>query len=152
MPDDSVFIDANVLLYARDEPAGEKPAAAAAWARRLAALRQGCTNLHVLNEVTNVLLRKRQKLSPQQIFDEVDGLQFFGTAPITEPIVLSARRVRISTRYSWDCLLLASALEMRCTHFLSEDMSGGQRVSDGSTRSLTIINPFAHSPDHILSR
>ena len=56
-----------------------------------------------------------------------------------------ARVTRGATGYSWwDCLLIASALEAGCSHFLSEDL---QDVIGG----LTIIDPFAHTPDQILS-
>jgi predicted nucleic acid-binding protein len=58
-----------------------------------------------------------------------------------------ARRLHLRYRYSWwDCLLLASAIELGCTHFLSEDLHNGQAIE-----GLTIIDPFAHSPDQILS-
>jgi predicted nucleic acid-binding protein len=42
--------------------------------------------------------------------------------------------------------LLASAIELGCTHYLSEDLQDGQ-VIDG----LTIVDPFAHSPEQILT-
>jgi predicted nucleic acid-binding protein len=45
----------------------------------------------------------------------------------------------------WDCLLLASAIELGCTHFLSEDLKDGQTIE-----GLTILSPFAHTPDQIL--
>jgi predicted nucleic acid-binding protein len=40
--------------------------------------------------------------------------------------------------------LLASALELGCSHFLSEDLQDGQQIGD-----LTIINPFLHAPKNI---
>ena len=153
MPGASVFIDTNVLLYARDEePSDLRSATAATWLRRLAAERRGRTSLQILNEVTNVLLRKRQTLSAAEIFAEVDALRFLGAAPLTESIVASARSIRISTQYSWwDCLLLASALDLGCTHFLSEDLQSGHQITDDTGRALTIIDPFAHSPEQILA-
>ena len=48
-----------------------------------------------------------------------------------------------------DCLLLACALELGRTHFLSEDLQDGRMVEDGG-KSLTLVSPFAHSPQHIL--
>jgi predicted nucleic acid-binding protein len=150
MPEGSIFIDTNVLLYARDAPSDEKAIAAAGWLRWLAGRGLGRTNLQVLNETTHVLLRKRQDLSAREIFAEVDGLRPFGTTPLTELIVAAARRLRVATSYSWwDCLLLASALELGCTHFLSEDLQDGQRIEDTggrANRGLTILDPFAHSP------
>jgi predicted nucleic acid-binding protein len=58
-----------------------------------------------------------------------------------------ARRLVERTGYSWwDCLLLASAIELGCTHFLSEDLQDGR-----SLQGLTILSPFAHSPREILA-
>jgi predicted nucleic acid-binding protein len=42
-------------------------------------------------------------------------------------------------------LLLASALELGCSHFLPEDLQDGQQIG-----GLTIINPFLHAPEAIL--
>ena len=112
----------------------------------------GCTNLRVLNEVTHVLLRKRSDLAEADIFRQVDTLRFFGDAPLHHDNVVEACRLREVTRYSWwDCLLLASAHELGCTHFLSEDLQDGQRIAAGPGKALTIVDPFAHSPADILS-
>lgn len=151
MPGVEVFIDANVLLYARDIAGDTRGDAATLWLRELAGSGRGHTNLQVLNEVTNVMLRRRRDLTAIQIFAEVDGLRPFGSAPLNDATVDTARLIRLSGNYSWwDCLLLASALELGCTHFLSEDLQDGQVISD-SARALTILDPFAHSPEHILS-
>jgi predicted nucleic acid-binding protein len=151
MPGVSVFIDANVPLYARDTTTEPKVLAAAGWLRLLADLGCGRTNLQVLNEVTNVLLRKQRNRSAAEIFAEVDGLRFFGDAPLSHTTVAVARQLHLRSRYSWwDCLLLASALELGCGYFLSEDLQDGQLVESNGKR-LTIIDPFDHSPDHILA-
>jgi predicted nucleic acid-binding protein len=44
-----------------------------------------------------------------------------------------------------------SALELGCTHFLSEDLQDGQRIEDSGGKSLTILSPFAHSPEQFFS-
>jgi predicted nucleic acid-binding protein len=64
---------------------------------------------------------------------------------------LAARDIHAAYKCSWwDCVLIASAIELGCTHFLSEDLQDGQRIVAGGRRGLTIVNPFAHSPDQIL--
>lgn len=106
-----------------------------------------CTNLQVLSEVTNVMLRKRGDLSAQEIFTQVDELRALGVSPIDQQTVSATRRIRLQTGYSWwDCLLLASAIELGCSHFLSEDLQDGHAI-----QGLTIIDPFAHSPEQILN-
>lgn len=152
MPGVSIFIDSNVLLYARDETTDERAYIAADWLRLLSDLGCGRTNLQTLNEVTHVLLRKRAHLTAEQVFDHVDGLRPFGSTPVTWPIVTAARSIRVSARYAWwDCILLASALDLGCTHFLSEDMQDGRTISDGS-RALTIVDPFANSPQYLFTQ
>jgi|GEM_PF-121755 len=146
-----VFIDANVFLYTITQGSGPKAVQAKDWLRLLSSTDRGQTNLQVLNEVTNVLLRKRPDLTPAQTFFEVDQLRPFGSSPIGDTSVDLARVLRTSTAYAWwDCLLLASAFELGCTYFLSEDMQDGQRIAISADDSLTLINPFAHSPDQIL--
>lgn len=151
MPGARIFVDSNVLLYARDLELSPKAGPALEWLR--AGTRQGaiCANLQVLNEVTNVMLRKRNDLAENEVFAAVDELQFLGTGAITATTTALARQIRLTTRYSWwDCVLLASALELGCTHFLSEDLQDGQRIEAGD-RALTIIDPFAHTPERILA-
>jgi len=151
MPGARVFIDANIFLYTITDGSGAKSALAKDWLRLLSNTDAGRTNLQVLNEVTNVLLRKRPDLTPVQTFSEVDQLQPFGTWTLGEGTVDRARLIRVSTTYAWwDCLLLASAIELGCTHFLSEDMHDGHRITLSPDQSLTLVNPFAHSPDEIL--
>lgn len=47
--------------------------------------------------------------------------------------------------------MLASAIGLECSHFLSEDLQDGQNVQGGGGKSLTIVDPFAHSPDQSLN-
>jgi predicted nucleic acid-binding protein len=151
MPAVRVFLDSNTLLYARDQDAGPKEAQIDHWLAAVTIEDCGRANLQVLNEVTHVMLRKRKGASAEAIFEEVDALRFLGTSPLTESIVALGRKIRLATSYQWwDCLLLASALELGCTHFLSEDLQDGQRIEAGG-KALTIVSPFAHTPDQILS-
>jgi predicted nucleic acid-binding protein len=143
---EKIFLDSNVLLYARDKDHSAKADRARHWLRVTVDKGLACANLQVLNEVTNVMLRKRHSLSAEDIFMSVDELRFLGIDPIDENITRIARRIRRSTSYSWwDCILLAAALDLGCTHFLSEDLQDGQRIE-----GLTIVDPFAHSPEQIL--
>lgn len=107
----SVFIDANVFLYARDHrDVGHRGRIAADWTRRLLMAERGRTNLQVLNQVTHVMLRKRRDLTMEQIFEEIDGLVVFGISPIDQVTIAAARLLRTRYRYAWwDCLLLAAA-------------------------------------------
>jgi predicted nucleic acid-binding protein len=147
MPGARVFIDSNVLLYTRDRNVSDKTEKALHWLRTSAGRNQACANLQVLNEVTHVMLRKMRVMTTRQVFEEVDGLRFLGVTPVGKETVLKARALRLETSYSWwDCLLLGSAVELGCTHFLSEDLQDGRTIE-----GLTIVDPFAHSPERILA-
>lgn len=136
------FIDSNTFLYSIQATDKEKSSIARDWLRRLTRYEAGRTNLQVLNETTNVLLRKTASFEIADPFTQIDIFADFGTAPISVDITHLARLLRRRYRYSWwDCILLASALELGCSHFLSEDLQDGQ-VIDG----LTIIDPFRHEP------
>ena len=146
MPAGKVFIDTNVILYAHDSRNRSKEVAAIEWMRRLAAQDLATVNLQSLNEVANALLKKRWFASPDAAFAIIDGLAEFGDTPLSWAEIRIARLLHKSTGYSWwDCLLLASALELGCSHFLSEDLQDGQVIG-----GLTIINPFTHAPEEIL--
>lgn len=145
MQGDRVFIDSNILLYSRDIALSAKADISNAWLRETAWRGVACVNLQVLNEVTQVMLRKRQDLTHDEVFAAVDELSFLGSSPVAISSVHAARKIRAETGYSWwDCLLLACALELACKYFLSEDLQDGRDIE-----GLTIVNPFAHSPDQI---
>jgi len=141
-----VFVDTNVLLYSHDNKSLEKAAKAKRWLTALAARRVVTINLQVLNEFTDVLLRKKWFERADQVFDVVEKFAALGASPLPAWEVAEAKQLHLRFGYSWwDSLLLASALHLGCTHFLSEDLQDGQRV-DG----LTIVSPFAHTPEQIL--
>lgn len=140
-----IFIDSNVFLYAIEEDATLKGERCGEWLRHLLRSALGLTSLQVMNEITNVLL-KRGKIPPEQAFSIVDGFQLFGTVAINLETVAAARLIHFETGYSWwDSLLLAAAIEQGCAYFLSEDLQDSRRI-----RGLTIISPFRHSPAQIL--
>lgn len=141
-----IFVDTNVYFYAHDNREPAKQAACRSWLIAMAQQRLGRTNLQVANEFTEIVLRKRRDIEPETVFRLADDILVWGAAPINADTVRAARYIRTSTAYSWrDCLLLASALELGCTHFLSEDLQDGQTIE-----GLTILSPFAHSPEQIL--
>jgi len=152
MPAGRVFLDTNTLLYLHDRNDGAKAGIVRDWLTALIKQQRACLNLQVLNEATSAMLRKNWFDTPKQVHSIIDGFAELGDTPIGWAEMGRARLLHALLGYAWwDTLLLASALELGCSHFLSEDMQDGQIVSDG-TRSLTIINPFTHSPDQILTQ
>lgn len=146
MPAVSAFIDTNLLIYAHNLEDEAKERRAKEWLLSLARFGVGRVNLQVLNEFTNVMLRRRWLPTEQAVFDVADRYAVLGNSPVTDVEVASARLILRRYRFSWwDSLLLASALELGCTHFLSEDLQDGQVIA-----GLTIVDPFAHSPGQFI--
>ena len=153
MPAVRIFIDSATFLYTRDQAERAKGTVVEGWLASLVQYGAGVTNLQVLNELISVITRKNQRFAGRDPFFEADIAAIFGSTPLSPDSALAARDVFSRYRYAWwDCLLLASAMELGCSHFLSEDMQDGQHISLSPEQSLTIVNPFAHSPDDILSQ
>ena len=141
------FVDANVLLYTRDRKAPEKRRQASAWIEELARRGQLVINLQVLNEVCHAALRKLHHVAPDEIRRWVDQLGAFGAAPLDAEIVKAAWFVRERYRLSWfDCLIVASASRLGCTHLLTEDMGAPRRLG-----LVTLVDPFGASPHDVLT-
>jgi predicted nucleic acid-binding protein len=73
-------------------------------------------------------------------------LRDWGAEPLELADVDLAWEVRRQHGFQWfDCLHVASAQRLGCTHLLSEDMS------DGATfRRVRIVNPFTNRIESIL--
>lgn len=141
----AVFIDTNLFFYAQDDRFPVKRAKARAWLYFLAETGYGIANLQVINEFTNSVLKRMPALENAQVFAMADDIRLFGDSPIDWDDVAFARKLRARTAFSWwDCLLLASAIELGCSHFLSEDLQDGHQLGD-----LTVMNPFLHRPEEL---
>lgn len=140
------FVDTNVLIYARDPAAENKHRVARLWLDLLTPGDRMLLNLQVLNELTRWML-KNQKNMIEVVQEAIEMLREFGETPLSPDDVDLAWDVRNQLGYQWfDCLLIASAANAGCSHFLSEDMAHGARYG-----SLTIINPFRVDPDAFLA-
>jgi predicted nucleic acid-binding protein len=127
------FFDSNVLLYSAAED--EEKAA------RAEALMEsgGVISVQVLNEVANVMRRKRTR-SWTEVVGYLDALRLaFDVESFTLREHLTG--LAVIERYklaTYDAMLVASALLAGCDVFWSEDMHEGL-VIEGT---LTIRNPF----------
>ncbi len=141
---DKVFVDTNVLVYARDLKEDAKREKARAWLATLARSQRLTLNLQVLNELTRWMLRNEPKRPREHTRQEVEALRAYGAAPLDEADVAVAWDVRNALGYQWfDCLLVAYA-SSRCQYFLSEDMGHLARFA-----TLTIIDPFRFAPEDL---
>ena len=130
-----VFVDTNVLLYALGDDEAKRRQANAV----LLGDDDWLVSTQVLIEYVAVCLRKRL-LPIEQVRASVEGLEHSAARVllVDEAAIAQALRLHERYRYSWwDSLILAAALEARCTVLYSEDMQHGQEVE-----GLRIENPF----------
>jgi predicted nucleic acid-binding protein len=120
-----VFVDTNVLAYARDPRDATKRTLAMEWIRLLWNQERGRTSIQVLNEYYDVITRKwRPAVKRDDAWDDV--LQYLGSwnpQPLDAEVLKCAHEVEARYRLSWwDCLVVASAQVQHCVLLLSEDL------------------------------
>ena len=141
------FIDTNILIYSRDQNDPAKRELAILWLAELAKRDIATINLQVINEITHVILRKFPAMRVEDLRRWIGALRDWGSTPVDEDVVELAWTIRADYGFSWfDCLLLAAADLLGCTHFLSEDLSHGQRV-----RGLIVVDMTKVSCEAILN-
>ena len=131
----TVFLDTNVLVYAQ----GEGPKSEIA---RRVVYNGGVISVQVLNEFVSVS-RRRLKYEWKQITEAVSDLRVI-FHPVGQLSMMEAHinALAISASYEfniYDSLIIASALQARCSILLTEDLQAGQVID-----SVTIVNPFAN--------
>lgn len=134
---DKIFLDTNIIIYAFSEDEVEKQSVA------LKLLDRQDDNVliskQVINELSNILLKKF-KLSSNQVEDailELDTIVNIADFGLSTQI----KALHIKDKYNlqfYDSLIIATALENRCTILYSEDMHHDLLVEN----RLKIVNPF----------
>lgn len=126
------FVDTNIVVYS--VVGGVKAP------RALDVLRDAIISVQVLNELTNVGLRKLQydRFAIQRLVAEVCS-QVSSVRPIDLETHDLARDIAFRYKLGfYDSLLLAAALLADCEIFYSEDLHHGLLIED----TLRVINPF----------
>jgi predicted nucleic acid-binding protein len=134
-----VFIDTNIIVYAREKDDIKKNAMANNLFKNDLADKFVFISVQVLNELYSTL--SRHKVSHDEIAKLITDLQRdMQVSSITTATINASLKLKEKYHYSWwDSLLLSSALESNCTIIYSEDMQHGQVIEN----SLKIINPLA---------
>lgn len=142
-----VALDTNILVYAEGVNGPVHQQAATALLDSLLTT-ELVIPVQALGELVHVLARKTRR-SRAAIGDAVliwrDGYEI---APTTIESLVSANDLIADHQLAtWDAIIVAGAVEARCTLLLSEDMQ------DGFTwRGLVIANPFADPLHPVLAR
>jgi predicted nucleic acid-binding protein len=137
---DAVFVDTNVLVYARDTSKPAKHAVAADWLRRLWLEQRGRTSVQVLSEYYTTVTRKlRPGLAADEAWEDVAALFAWQPQEIDRRVMEQAREIERRHELSWwDSMIVAAAQIQNCEVLLSEDLQHGWMCG-----AVTIRNPFA---------
>jgi predicted nucleic acid-binding protein len=131
---DRAFLDTNIFVYAivQDDPRSHK-------AEELIA-EGGTVSVQVLNEFAAVV-RSKTEMPWGEVQFGLENIKRLCPNPLPITIDTHQRALALAEKYGYkiyDALMVASALEGRCTILYSEDMQDGQVID----RRLTISNPF----------
>ena len=143
----TVFVDTNVLVYARDGSEPEKQSAAAEWMDSLWEAREGRLSAQVLHEYYVTVTRKLEPgLDPASARTDVRALAAWRPLRLDGALIESAWEAEDRFGFAfWDALIVAAARRLGCGHLLSEDLQDGQDL-DG----VVVVDPFRHEPGSVL--
>lgn len=143
-----VFVDTNVLVYARDASHPEKQTQAMRWLEALWASRAGRLSYQVLNEYYDVVTRR---LQPG--LDRATARADVRRLLVWDPLLVDRRVIDgawgLQDRYQtswWDALIVSAAREAGCAYLVSEDMQHEAQLG-----TVRIINPFLLRPEDLLA-
>jgi predicted nucleic acid-binding protein len=134
-----VFVDTNLLVYARDASDPEKQRRAQAWMEHLWTTSTGRLSVQVLEEYYVTVTRKlRPGLPKEEARDDVRDLAVWRPVRMDEDLLDAAWRLEDRYELSfWDSLIVAAAQAAGCSAVLTEDLQHDLEV-DG----LRIADPF----------
>lgn len=140
-----VFVDTNILAYARDRRTPVKQPIAETWLASLARRRVGRISTQVLIEYYSVATHPR-KLALPDAAARADIRELMTWNPLAPDDALFDAAWTVQDRHGlswWDALIVAAALRQGCTTLLSEDLQHGLQV-DGvlGGGTLSVVNPF----------
>ncbi len=138
-----LFVDTNVLVYARDAGEPAKQPQARAWLEHLWRTRTGRLSFQVLQEFYVTVTRKLDPgLGPEEARAELRTLLAWRPVPLDEGVLEAAWS--LEDRYSlsfWGALIVAAAQAAGCEQLLSEDLADGETYG-----GVEVVNPFSHRP------
>ena len=139
-----VFVDTNVLVYARDASEPEKQRQASAWMAHLWVNKNGRLSFQVLQEYYVTVTQKLDPgLSKQSAREDIRSLQSWEPIAVNERIIEGAWVIQDRYQLSWwDSLIVSAAQTGNCQYILTEDLQEDQRMGD-----VLVVNPFNSLPD-----
>jgi len=134
---DKIFLDTNIIIYSYSVDEKDKQEVAINIIDKYDD--KVIISKQVINELTNILLKKFKLPSNdiENVLLELDTVFYIADFNLATQI----KAVRLKDNYNlqfYDALIIATALENRCTILYSEDMQDGLIIDE----RLKIINPF----------
>jgi predicted nucleic acid-binding protein len=141
-----VFVDTNVLVYARDARDAAKHERAREWVEFLWDAKRGRLSRQILHEYYVTVTRKlRPGLPVEEARSDVRTLFHWLTAVDPEVMIESAWSFQDQCSVSfWDALILGAAQSMGCGFLLSEDLPAGQELE-----GIRVVSPFLTRPPEL---
>ncbi len=131
------FLDSNIVIYANDAKDLEKQNKAIQVVKDLIKGGSGVISTQVLQEYTNVALKKL-KQDQSVVLRQLVLLESMEIQTITPEIVRRAVELRSVYKISfWDSMIIGAAEKAKCATILSEDLNPGQYYS-----GIAVVNPF----------
>lgn len=139
----AVFVDTNVLVYARDLTEPEKRDRANAWLTHLWRTGEGRVSFQVLNEYYVTVTRKlKPGFTAAEAQLDVRRYLTWSPRPLDAPVLETAWAVEQRHRTSfWDALVVAAAQLAGCEVLLTEDLS-----HDRDFEGVRVVDPFRQPP------
>jgi predicted nucleic acid-binding protein len=138
-----VFVDTNVLVYARDQSDEQKHGRASDWMTWLWSSGQGRIGTQVLQEYYVTVTRKlRPSMRRSEAADDVRDLWTWAPVAVDRDVMEFGWGLEQRYRLSfWDALVVAAAEVAGCDRLLTEDLQEG-----ASYGSVTVVDPFTTEP------
>jgi len=134
-----VFVDTNILVYARETDDSVKRTRTREWLDVLWRDLRGRTSIQVLNEYYAVLTQgTKYRVSRDIAWDDVRELLEWNPQEIDAEVLTRAHEIESRFQLNWwDCLIVAAAQAQGCALLLTEDLQDGTNYGGVIAR-----NPF----------
>ena len=138
-----IFVDTNVLVYARDSSEPTKQPLARQWLEALWPRRAGRLSVQVLQEFYVTVTRKLDPgLPAEEARSDVRDLFRWDPLAMDGRLIESAWLLQDQHSVSfWDALIVAAARRSECEFLLSEDLQDGHDFA-----GTQVVNPFLRPP------
>ena len=137
---DRYFLDSNIITYTFDNKAEKKQTTSTQLVRNGLTSGNAIISYQVIQEFCNVATKKFKPPITQLELDQYVDIILTPLCQSWPSIRLYQKAIMLqkSTKYGfYDSLIIASALQEKCTLLYSEDLQHNQTIE-----SLTILNPF----------